>query len=187
MHSPGRRCLCTPNVAQARQRLGKAVQATIWRDGSCEPNPGLRDGVSSFSRAGKQIELYGGDLRGQTNAAELSAALLVVKCRPPQCNTTTFSDSRYLIFGMTRRIASVAANQSRTLIFGASSENSLHRVQFRGNGSEVILLIGAIGFSEQLAAFGRTLQPDDVAELMIPCELHQYRPVNRERGMEIPR
>jgi ribonuclease HI len=186
--------LRTPDLALARQRLANAMQATVWCDGGCEPNPGLMGWGVVIQSAGEQIELYGGGRRGTNNAAELSAALLALECLPARCNTTIFSDSQYLIFGMTRWMAGWRRKnfiRAGKPIPNAGLWRRLHELAssrpiqwqwIRGHSAN-----WGNQIADQLAALGRSGQPDGVAELMIGRELHQHQQNNPDRGMDIPK
>jgi ribonuclease HI len=169
----GKAALRTRDVARARHRLANAMQATVWCDGSCEPNPGPMGWGVVILSSGEQIELYGGGPRGTNNAAELSAALLALECLPARCDMTIVSDSQYLIFGMTRWMAGWLRKnfiRAREPIPNADLWRRLHRlgssrpIQWQwvrghsaNSGNEI---------ADQLATLGRSHQLDDTAELM---------------------
>ncbi|MDO9385032.1 MAG: ribonuclease H [Hyphomicrobiaceae bacterium] len=81
------------------------TEAVVFCDGSASPNPGVEGlGAVIVTSAGR-VELYNGGGRGTNNTAELGAALLALEALPAQCRVVVYSDSQYLVYGMTKWVA----------------------------------------------------------------------------------
>lgn len=100
----GKATLRTRDATQARQVLSAVTEAQVWCDGSAEPNPGTMGMGCAIVIGAERFELFGGGTTGTNNSAELGAALLAIEVLPPRCRVTVYSDSQYLVFGMTQWI-----------------------------------------------------------------------------------
>lgn len=76
----------------------------IFTDGACKGNPGP-GGWGTLLRMGPhEKELSGGEAHTTNNRMEMMAVLRGLKALIEPCEVTVFSDSRYVIDGMTRWI-----------------------------------------------------------------------------------
>ena len=75
-----------------------------YTDGACSGNPGP-GGWGAWLKYGRHVkELFGGEARSTNQRMELQAAIEALKALKRPCAVTIYSDSRYLIQGMTEWI-----------------------------------------------------------------------------------
>ena len=75
---------------------------TLYTDGACSGNPGP-GGWGAVLRYGKtEKELSGGEPRTTNNRMELTAAIRALEALRAPCQVTLYSDSRYLVDGITK-------------------------------------------------------------------------------------
>lgn len=91
----------TLQIAEATADLAAARSALVHCDGGCEPNPGVGGWGILIEASSLTIELCGGDLNTTNNRMEMTAAIVALSVLPLTCSTTIFSDSQYLVKGMT--------------------------------------------------------------------------------------
>ena len=76
----------------------------IFTDGACKGNPGP-GGWGALLRMGRhEKELFGSEADTTNNRMEMTAALMALRALIEPCEVTLFTDSRYLIDGMTKWI-----------------------------------------------------------------------------------
>jgi len=76
---------------------------SIYTDGGCSPNPGRGGYGVILAAEGRQKELSGGFLETSNNRMELLAAIVGLEAlKRPGSVVTLFSDSRYLVDGITK-------------------------------------------------------------------------------------
>lgn len=74
----------------------------IYTDGACSGNPGP-GGWGAILRYGQQEkELSGGERDTTNNRMELTAAIRALEALREPCRVTLYSDSRYMVDGMTK-------------------------------------------------------------------------------------
>jgi len=74
----------------------------IHTDGACSGNPGP-GGWAAILKYGKhERELSGGEAQTTNNRMELTAAIKALEALNESCQVTLYSDSKYLIDGMTK-------------------------------------------------------------------------------------
>ncbi len=79
-------------------------QVAIFTDGACKGNPGP-GGWGVLLRMGThEKELSGGEAQTTNNRMEMTAALQGLSALIEPCDVTLYTDSRYLIDGMTKWI-----------------------------------------------------------------------------------
>ena len=72
----------------------------IYTDGACFPNPGKGGWGAVFIKDGK-TRTYSGSVPDTTNnRMEMLAALKALQALPSRCEVTIYSDSQYLVKGM---------------------------------------------------------------------------------------
>lgn len=93
-------------IESAKAALIGATSAVVHCDGGCEPNPGNGGWGVSIDVAGiPTTSLWGGVADTTNNRMELTAAIVTLSVLPVGCDVTIFSDSQYLIKGMTLWLA----------------------------------------------------------------------------------
>ncbi|MGM5020217.1 ribonuclease HI [Tardiphaga sp. 367_B4_N1_1] len=91
---------------EAKASLLTAKSAVVHADGGCSPNPGTGGwGVTIDADGRKPILLWGGIAETTNNRMELTAAIVALSVLPTTCEVSVFSDSQYLIKGMTAWLA----------------------------------------------------------------------------------
>lgn len=74
----------------------------IWSDGGCNPNPGPGGWGVILRKGNVNSMLTGGGLNTTNNRMEMIAALSGMDCLPNNCNVTLYSDSQYVIKGLSQ-------------------------------------------------------------------------------------
>jgi len=78
------------------------LRATIFTDGSCEPNPGPGGWAALIRYSdGKEIRLSGGEKKSTNNRMELTAALEALRAIKESVDVVIYTDSQYLQKGIT--------------------------------------------------------------------------------------
>jgi len=75
-----------------------------FTDGACSGNPGPGGWGVLLRRAGAEKELYGGETNSTNQRMELQAAIEALKALKRPCKITIYSDSKYVIQGITEWI-----------------------------------------------------------------------------------
>ena len=76
----------------------------IYTDGACRGNPGPGGWGALLSFAGKERELFGGAPDTTNNRMELQAAIEGLKVLTKDCDVTLYTDSKYVLQGITEWI-----------------------------------------------------------------------------------
>jgi len=87
----------------------------IYTDGACRGNPGKGGWGALMRFRGKEKELYGGDPATTNNRMELLAVIRALEAlKRPGCRVVLYSDSRYVLSGMTEWLAGWKARGWKT-------------------------------------------------------------------------
>ncbi len=85
--------------------MGEAEQVVIYTDGACSGNPGP-GGWGVVLRYGSTVrELHGGDPLTTNNRMELTAAIAALEALTRPVSVLLYTDSRYVLDGITKWIA----------------------------------------------------------------------------------
>jgi ribonuclease HI len=76
----------------------------IWTDGACHGNPGPGGWAALIRGAIADQELTGGDVDTTNNRMELMAAISALEALPDQSSAALFTDSQYVVNGITKWI-----------------------------------------------------------------------------------
>ncbi len=79
-----------------------AKHVTIYTDGACIGNPGPGGYAAILLYQGHRRELSGGYRRTTNNRMEIMAAIVGLAALKDRCRVTLYSDSEYLVNGMSR-------------------------------------------------------------------------------------
>lgn len=74
----------------------------IYTDGACRGNPGRGGWGAILVYNGREKELSGGERETTNNRMELTAAISALSMLKEPCEVTLYSDSKYLIDGITK-------------------------------------------------------------------------------------
>jgi ribonuclease HI len=80
------------------------TEVVIYTDGACSGNPGPGGWGAVLQGSGKEKELYGGDLLTTNNRMELMAAIQALETLQRPATVTLYTDSKYLLDGITKWI-----------------------------------------------------------------------------------
>lgn len=86
----------------------------IYTDGACKGNPGPGGWGVVISRGERTKELHGGEFYTTNNVMELTAAIKALEALKKPLPVRLYSDSQYLIKGMSEWMANWKANGWRT-------------------------------------------------------------------------
>ena len=76
---------------------------TIYTDGACKGNPGPGGWAAILSYNGEEKELSGGEAQTTNNRMEMTAVLRALQAlKKDHCNLQIFTDSKYVMNGMTQ-------------------------------------------------------------------------------------
>lgn len=89
-------------AADIAQNAGEEPWIRIWCDGSCAPNPGPGGWAALIEQHGQQREISGAQPTSTNNIMELTAALHSLQETPVASRVRIYTDSRYLMDGITR-------------------------------------------------------------------------------------
>ena len=76
----------------------------IYTDGACSGNPGPGGWGAVLRVNGKEKQLYGGEGETSNNRMELMAAIVALESLDRACGVTLFTDSKYVLDGITKWI-----------------------------------------------------------------------------------
>ena len=80
----------------------KLTKVEIFTDGACSGNPGP-GGYGTILRCGQhEKELSGGEEKTTNNRMELTAVIEGLKALNRPCDVTIYSDSQYVVNGITK-------------------------------------------------------------------------------------
>ncbi len=91
---------------------GEIVQ--IFTDGACSGNPGPGGWAAILRFRNHEKELFGGDPQTTNNRMELIAAIKGLEALTRACTVMLYTDSRYVMDGITRWLPRWKANGWRT-------------------------------------------------------------------------
>ncbi len=80
------------------------TEVVIYTDGACSGNPGPGGWGAVLQGSGKEKELYGGDALTTNNRMELMAAIQALEALQRPARVTLYTDSKYLLDGITKWI-----------------------------------------------------------------------------------
>ena len=89
-------------------------QVIMYTDGECRGNPGPGGWGAHISCDGITKEIFGGKLDVTNNQMELSAAIEGLAALKEPCNVDLFTDSKYVMDGITQWIHNWKKNNWRT-------------------------------------------------------------------------
>lgn len=92
--------------------MDRAVE--IYTDGACLGNPGPGGWAAILFSGGRRRELAGGEAATTNNRMELTAAIAALKALKRPCEVALYTDSRYVMQGMTEWLARWRKNGWRT-------------------------------------------------------------------------
>ena len=81
-------------------------KVTIYTDGACSGNPGPGGWAAILIYGEHERELSGGEATTTNNRMELTAAIKALEALKEPCAAELYSDSKYLVDGMTKGWAS---------------------------------------------------------------------------------
>ncbi len=89
-------------------------EVEIYTDGACSGNPGA-GGWGAILRYGKtEKELSGGEALTTNNRMELKAVIEALKALKRSCQITLYTDSRYVMDGVTKSLRNWKHNRRKT-------------------------------------------------------------------------
>ena len=86
----------------------------IYTDGACRGNPGPGGWGALIKFDNAQKEIFGGQNNSTNNQMELSAAIEGLSTLKEPCNVTLFTDSKYVMDGITQWIQNWKKNNWKT-------------------------------------------------------------------------
>lgn len=89
-------------------------EVEIFTDGACSGNPGAGGWGAVLRCNGVEKELSGGDADTTNNRMELIAVIEALKALKKSCNITLYTDSRYVMDGVTQWMPNWKQNGWRT-------------------------------------------------------------------------
>ena len=89
-------------------------QVIMYTDGACRGNPGPGGWGAHITCEGAIKEIFGGKLDVTNNQMELSAAIEGLAALKESCNVELFTDSKYVMDGITQWIHNWKKNNWRT-------------------------------------------------------------------------
>ncbi len=89
-------------------------QVTVYTDGACKGNPGPGGWGALLEFNGLQKRLHGGELQTTNNRMELTAAISALEALKEACQVTLYTDSSYVMQGLTEWLPNWKARGWRT-------------------------------------------------------------------------
>jgi ribonuclease HI len=89
-------------------------QVIMYTDGACRGNPGPGGWGALITFEGSSKEIFGGKLDSTNNQMELSAAIEGLAALKEPCDVDLFTDSKYVMDGITQWIHNWKKNSWRT-------------------------------------------------------------------------
>ena len=86
----------------------------IYTDGACSGNPGSGGWAAVLQYKDVQKEISGGALETTNNRMELTAVIEALKALKTHCNITLYTDSKYVMSGITEWLANWKKNNWKT-------------------------------------------------------------------------
>lgn len=101
-------------VVIKNDRDGNVAEIKIYTDGACRGNPGPGGWGALLLCQGQEREFYGGEKNTTNNRMELLAAIEGLTALKRQCQVTVFTDSKYVLQGITEWIINWRKNNWKT-------------------------------------------------------------------------
>ncbi len=89
-------------------------QVTIYTDGGCEPNPGVGGWGAVLIHGQHERRLSGGECSSTNNRMEMTAAIAALTALKRPCEVQLYSDSNYLVKGISEWIHKWKRNNWRS-------------------------------------------------------------------------
>ena len=89
-------------------------QVIIYTDGACRGNPGPGGWGALIKFDGTEMEIFGGQKNTTNNQMELSASIEGLAALKEKCSVELFTDSKYVMDGITQWITNWKKNNWRT-------------------------------------------------------------------------
>lgn len=86
----------------------------IFTDGACSGNPGIGGWGVLLRHKQNEKELSGGELETTNNRMELTAVIEALKALKTRCNITLYTDSKYVMNGITEWLENWKSNGWKT-------------------------------------------------------------------------
>ena len=99
----------------------------IHTDGACRGNPGPGGWGAILQSAGREKEIWGGELDTTNNRMELTAAIEALTALKRPCRVELHTDSKYVQSGITEWLPLWKARGWRTMTKGAVKNDDLWR------------------------------------------------------------
>ena len=91
-----------------------AARVEIYTDGACSGNPGIGGWGVLLRYKDVEKELSGGDEQTTNNRMELTAVIEALKALKTNCNITLYTDSKYVMSGITEWMPNWKRNNWKT-------------------------------------------------------------------------
>ena len=123
------------------------IRVEIFTDGACSGNPGAGGWGVLLRHRDTEKELSGAEAETTNNRMELTAVIEALKALKKDCNITLYTDSRYVMDGITQWLPNWKKNnwrtsnknpRSKTLISGRNSTRWPADTKSAGFGSRDI-------------------------------------------------
>ncbi len=101
-----------------------AARVEIYTDGACSGNPGIGGWGVLLRYKDVEKELSGGDEQTTNNRMELTAVVEALKALKTNCNITLYTDSKYVMSGITEWMPNWKRNNWKT----ANKKNDVKNV-----------------------------------------------------------
>jgi ribonuclease HI len=99
----------TPESAAAERQA-----VDIFTDGACRGNPGAGGWAAILRHRDTEKELTGGEVQTTNNRMEMTAAIVALEALKRPCRVRLYTDSRYVLDGITQWLRGWKARQWRT-------------------------------------------------------------------------
>ena len=90
------------------------IRVEIFTDGACSGNPGAGGWGALLRYKDTEKELSGAEVEMTNNRMELTAVIEALKALKKECNITLYTDSRYVMDGITQWLPNWKKNNWRT-------------------------------------------------------------------------
>ena len=90
------------------------IRVEIFTDGACSGNPGAGGWGALLRYKDTEKELSGAEVETTNNRMELTAVIEALKALKKECNITLYTDSRYVMDGITQWLPNGKKNNWRT-------------------------------------------------------------------------
>ena len=91
-----------------------AARIEIFTDGACSGNPGIGGWAALLRYKDIEKELSGGEAETTNNRMELTAVIEALKALKTVCNITLYTDSKYVMSGITEWMPNWKRNNWKT-------------------------------------------------------------------------